>query len=327
MNTLHSTTPLREGGIPPRGEGYRLPAVTQIGYVHLQVSDLERSVRFYGNLVGLKGVIVEGNTAYLSAAEGSPILILLSELRSARPKPARSTGLYHTAIRFPERRELAKAFFRLYRNGVAFQGFSDHLVSEAIYLADPDENGVELYCDRPRTEWVMEQGQLRMATEPLDLESLVRELSEEDKAAEVADPRTDVGHIHLHVSDLGLAEGFFAGLLGFDVTQRSYPGALFLSAGGYHHHVGVNIWAGRGAPPPPSDAVGLLRVGISLPSGQEFDEVERRLTKEGTTPERLDEHLLGERLLRVKSPDGLSVEFFNHATTSLTAQRSRKETL
>ncbi len=294
------------------GDGFHLPDETQIGYVHLQVSNLERALRFYETLVGLKRVFQDGNTVYLSASGKPPIHIILSEFSGARPKPARSTGLYHTAIRFPSRRELAKVFFRLYRNNVAFQGFSDHLVSEAIYLADPDENGVELYSDRPRKEWAMKDNQVQMATEPLDLDKLVAELSEDDKSANVVGLGTDIGHVHLHVSDLKSSEDFYANLLGFDVTQRSYPGALFLSAGGYHHHIGVNVWAGRGAPPPPAEAAGLLRTGIHVPTAKALAALERRFAENNTQFEVKQNDHIAERIVRVQSPDGLSVELFTN---------------
>ena len=173
-----------------RASEFHLPDETKIGYVHLQVSDLERSLHFYETLVGLKRVRESGGTVWLAASKDGPIMLILSERKGARPKPAHSTGLYHTAIRFPNRRELAKVFHRLYRNSVVFQGFSDHLVSEAIYLSDPDENGVELYADRPRTEWVVQEKQIQMATRPLDIDGLVAELSESDIQSVDADPGT-----------------------------------------------------------------------------------------------------------------------------------------
>ncbi len=316
MEPTMTSASLQESKTAPGGDGFRLPDSAQIGYVHLQVSDLQRALRFYETLVGLKRAFEDGSTVYLSASEKSPILVVLSERSGARPKPARSTGLYHVAIRFPSRRELAKVFYRLYRNDAAFQGFSDHLVSEAIYLADPDGNGVELYSDRPRKEWVMRENQVQMATEPLDLDNLVAELSEEDKSAAVVHPNTDLGHIHLHVSDLISSETFYSGLLGFDVTQRTYPGALFLSAGGYHHHIGINVWAGRGAPPPPPDAVGLLRTGIYVPTAKAMTVLENRFA-ENKLPFEAEQHdRLAARIIRVKSPDGLAVEFFTNDSLS-----------
>ncbi len=291
---------------------FRLPDQTHIGYVHLQVSNLKRSLHFYENLLGLKRAIDRGNTVVLSASGKAPYHVILTERPGARPKPAKASGLYHVAIRFPNRRELAKVFRRLYAHDTEFQGFSDHLVSEAIYLADPDENGIELYVDRPRAQWVMQENQVQMATLPLNLDSLLGELREGDTDADPIDSNTDIGHVHLHVSDLHAADEFYNGLLGFDVTQRSYPGALFLSAGGYHHHIGVNTWAGRGVPPPPGDAVGLLSFGISLPDQQSVKMIAQQFEAHGTPFEMKQHELLHTEVLRVKSPDALAIEFFSN---------------
>ena len=292
-------------------KNFRLPNDTHIGYVHLQIADLKRSLHFYENLVGMKNVREVGGTAVLSASGKDPIHILLTERRDARPKPTRSTGLYHIAIRYPSRRDLARAFRRLHEDGAAFQGFSDHLVSEAIYLADPDENGVELYVDRPRDKWVHQDSQIQMATLPLDMDNLLDELANDHLISGSADSMTDIGHVHLHVSDLHKAESFYHSLLGFDVTQRSYPGALFLSAGGYHHHIGVNIWAGRGAPIPPADAVGLLSFGVVVPGRETLDALKNRLEENNIQCEGRRSDLLQRDVLRVRDPDGMSVEFMS----------------
>jgi len=289
----------------------RLPGQTHIGYVNLQVSNLHRSLEFYSSLVGMKKAIDLGPTVVLSASGRAPYHIILTERPGARPKPPRTSGLYHIAIRYPNRRELAKVFRRLYNNNAEFQGFSDHLVSEAIYLADPDDNGVELYVDRPRVQWEVVSNQIQMATLPLNLESLLKELHEEDADTDPIDSRSDIGHVHLHVSDLRAAEEFYNRLLGFDVTQRSYPGALFLSAGGYHHHIGVNVWAGRGVPPPPDDAAGLLSFGISLPDPGSVKDLAERFEKEGTQFEIRNHQSLHTEVLRIKSPDALDIEFFS----------------
>ncbi len=155
------------------------------------------------------------------------------------------------------------------------QGGADHGVSEALYLADPDGNGLELYRDRPRSEWRWSDGQVAMVTDPLDAAGLLGTISPAEGWPGL-DPRTVIGHVHLHVSDLARAETFYHGLLGLDVTQRSYPGALFLAAGGYHHHLGVNIWAGRGAPPPPEDAVGLIAFAVDVPDDDVWHQIINR---------------------------------------------------
>ncbi len=292
--------------------GYRIPGQTHIGYVHLQVSNLKRSLHFYETLVGLKKAIDLGSIVVLSASGNAPYHVLLTEIPGAVPKPPRSTGLYHVAIRFPNRRELAKVFRRLYNHAVEFQGFSDHLVSEAVYLADPDGNGIELYVDRPREEWVLKENQVQMATLPLNLDSLIAELRKEDSDDDPIDSNTDIGHVHLHVSELHQADIFYNQLLGFDVTQRSYPGALFLSAGGYHHHIGVNTWAGLGAPPPPENAVGLLSFGVQLPGGQSLRSAAKQLEDHGAQFEIMQHEILPTEILRAKSPDSMKVDFFTN---------------
>jgi catechol 2,3-dioxygenase len=256
---------------------FRLPAATRIGQAHLQVSDLPRALHFYKDLVGFKEISRNGETAMLSATGKSPVHFLLTARADARPRPPRTAGLFHNAIRFPNRRELARVFRRLLEHNWPFQGFADHIVSEALYLADPDGNGVELYTDRPRERWRWRDGAVEMATDPLDVESLMREVEKDTAPWEGVHPGTDLGHVHLHVSDLQKAEAFYHGVLGFDVTQRSYPGALFISAGGYHHHLGLNIWAGKGAPPPPPNSVGLLSFSISIPDLDTLKTLKERL--------------------------------------------------
>jgi catechol 2,3-dioxygenase len=254
---------------------FRLPAATQIGHAHLQVSNLERALVFYKEFVGFKEISRNNESAVLSATGQSPAHILLTARADAKPKPPNTTGLYHIAIRFPNRRELARGFRRLIAQRSPFQGFADHLVSEALYLADPDGNGVELYTDRPREHWRWRNGMVEMATAPLDVDELLREIENDSASWSGVHPSTNIGHIHLHVADLQKAEAFYSGVLGFDVTQRSSPGALFISAGGYHHHLGLNIWAGKGAPPSPPEAVGLLSFSVSIP-----DEATLRILRE-----------------------------------------------
>jgi len=285
---------------------FRLPAAASIGSVHLRISDLSTALDFYGRLLGFHQVVRRNNTAYLSAHHDRPYHILLTEVAGARPKPPRTTGLYHVAIRLPDRPSLARVLKRLIAAGWPLQGAADHRVSEAIYLADPDGSGIELYTDRPRDEWAWANGQISMATEPLDVGALLDTIRDEDNAPAAIDPRADIGHVHLHVSDLGKAEAFYRDLLGFDITQRSYPGALFLSAGGYHHHVGVNIWAGRGAPPPPSDAAGLIAFAVRVPDRDAWQAVVDRLVEAGrrVEPQRADN---GGAASLVHDPDGNGV--------------------
>lgn len=170
-------------------------------------------------------------------------------------------------------------FKRLYDNQWPFEGFADHGVSEALYLADPDGNGIEIYADRPRAQWPRRHGELQMGTGELDLKSLFSELRENGEAWTGIHPDTTIGHIHLQVSNLQKAELFYHQLLGFDVTQQTFPGALFLSAGGYHHHIGLNIWNSKDGSPLAQDAVGLIRFGIEIPDRQTKSELKDRVVQ------------------------------------------------
>ena len=286
---------------------FRLPVATQIGHAHLQVADLNRALKFYQELVGFKRISRNGETAILSASGKLPAQIILSGRADAKPKPPHTTGLFHVAIRFPNRRELARIFRRLIEYDWPFQGFSDHIVSEALYLADPDGNGVELYTDRPREQWRWHNGQVEMATAPLNVDHLLREVENDSAPWIGVHPDTDIGHVHLHVSDLTKAEAFYCGVLGFDVTQRSYPGALFISAGGYHHHLGLNIWAGKGAPPPPPEAVGLQRFSITIPDPTALEILKTQMQTAGLT---FTEHrtAANQAALFTRDQDGNGVE-------------------
>jgi catechol 2,3-dioxygenase len=162
-------------------------------------------------------------------------------------------------------------------SGWRFSGASDHLVSEALYLNDPEGNGIEIYRDRPREEWNRAQGELQMATLPLDLQGVAGELRQAEEDGNGMPAGTRMGHVHLNVADIPASEAFYSGLLGFDVMVRSYPGALFVAAGGYHHHIGLNTWAGEGAPPPPPGSLGLRRFEVVVPSTEGLDEIAGRL--------------------------------------------------
>ena len=284
-----------------------LPKTTTVGAVHLRVSDLERALAFYRNLLGFREVKQTGNTAFLSASGQPPYHLLLTGQPNARPKPPRTTGLYHLAIRLPGRRALARTLRHLLEEEWRFQGFSDHKVSEALYLLDPDRNGIELYADRPREQWPREDDQIAMGTDPLDVEGLLREADRDPAPWAGIDPRTDIGHVHLHVSNLAKAEAFYAGLLGLDVTQRSYPGALFLSAGGYHHHLGLNTWAGVGAPAPPADATGLVSYAFQISERTSWQTLVSGLEAGGVAIEAWPAYDYASSAL-VRDPDGNGVE-------------------
>jgi catechol 2,3-dioxygenase len=236
---------------------------TSIGRVALTVRDLASVRDFYERVVGLQAIEAEGGRALLGA--GDTPLVELVEDRAAPQRPPRTTGLFHLAILVPDRAELARSLQRLIETRWPLAGASDHLVSEALYLADPEGNGIEIYYDRPEDEWQRDGDELRMATLPLDLNDLLGELDGEPVAGSAVSAGTRMGHVHLNVADLATSERFYADLLGLDVTARSYPGALFLSAGGYHHHIGLNTWRGEGVPAPPEGALGLRSFELTLP--------------------------------------------------------------
>lgn len=235
---------------------HRLPADAHIGEVALTVANLDRSLRFYTDTLGFAVADVTPRTAALAAATGQPSLVRLTEEPAARPRSRRSSGLFHFAVLVPDRPALGRSLRRLAERRWPITGASDHLVSEALYLDDPDGLGIELYRDRPRQTWTEDGGEVLMATEPLDLDALAREPGAEIPWSGLA-AGTTIGHVHLHVPDLDAAEALYCGEIGFEPRLRRYPGALFVAAGGYHHHLGLNVWAGRGAPPPNSGTVGL----------------------------------------------------------------------
>ena len=264
---------------------------TSIGKVRLLVADLDDLTTFYERVVGLQAVERGGDVTRLGASDGEPLIELVGAPDAPRA-PTFSTGLIHLAILVPDRAELARSLQRVAGAGWRLTGASDHLVSEALYLQDPEGNGIEIYRDRPREEWRRNDEEVAMATLPLDLEGVLGELDPSEGPANGMPGDTTMGHVHLQVADIPAAEGFYNRALGLDVMVRSYPGALFLAAGGYHHHVGLNTWQSQGAPPPPDGALGLDRYELVLPNAEERDSAADRLAEAGTDPERLDEGVL-----------------------------------
>lgn len=263
----------------------QLPTATHIGNAHLIVADMDRALDFYVRQLGLHELRREGNTVILSADQATPHIVL-TEKRGAMPKPPRSTGLYHVAIRFPDRTALARAFRRLLTLRYPFGGFSDHTVSEALYLSDPDGNGLEMYADRPRESWPRLGDQIQMTTEPLDIDDLLAQADHDPSPWNGVHPQTDIGHVHLHVSDLARAKAFYVDLIGLELmVDFSSHGALFVAAGGYHHHLGLNVWAGKNAPPP--NVVGLKSFQLVIPEQAALDEAVNRLENAGVSVERL----------------------------------------
>lgn len=241
-----------------------LPSDAHIGEVSLAVRDLDRSRAFYQELLGFEETDRTGRSCSLGPPGGRR-LIELVETPQATARPRRSAGLYHFAILVPSRAALGRSLRRLAERRWPLTGASDHLVSEALYLEDPDGLGIEIYRDRPRAEWPMRNGQLAMATDPLDVQAVHDEPGAEASWTGL-EAATVIGHVHLHVPHLDTAEALYRGRIGFEPTVRGYPGALFVAAGGYHHHLGLNTWTGIGAPPPPEHAVGLRSFTIESPS-------------------------------------------------------------
>ena len=261
---------------------------TRIGAVHLTISDLRRSVRFYETHLGFTVHRRDHRTAWLGA--GGADLLILSQCETA-PRVRGTTGLYHFAILVPSRADLACALRRLVATDTVMQGAADHGVSEALYLADEDGNGIEIYRDRPRAQWPVVDGQLRMGADPIDLDALLIEGGHGDSGAGLP-AGTVIGHVHLHVSRLDEARAFYVGVMGFELMQRYGPSALFVGAGGYHHHIGLNTWAGVGAPPPPPGAIGLKHFLVRLPDEAALAAVADRLLAAGVVPEPLEGGLL-----------------------------------
>jgi len=261
---------------------------TSMGTVRLTVSDLDRTRDFYERAIGLRATDREDG-ALAFGIDGEPPLIELYGDGAAPPLDRRATGLYHLAILLPSRGDLAVTLARLAEAQWPLDGASDHLVSEALYLSDPDGNGIEIYRDRPREQWQRTSDGVAMATIPLDLRSILAELPSSSPLPRLMPSGTRIGHVHLQVDDLAASEAFYHGLLGFDVIVRSYPGALFVSAGGYHHHLGLNTWNSAGAAPPAPGAVGLRSFEVMLPNAAELERVLERVRAAGLDLESLPE--------------------------------------
>ncbi|MFL5909715.1 MAG: VOC family protein [Gaiellaceae bacterium] len=268
-----------------------LPPDTSSGAVRLVVADLVRVADFYRDTLGLTEVDRAGDLARLGVTPGHPLVELVGRPDAPARSP-RDTGLFHLAVLVPSRAELARAVQRVAGADWRFTGASDHLVSEALYLNDPEGNGIEIYRDRPREEWQYRNGELQMATIPLDLDGVMAELPDGSANGAGMPAGTRIGHVHLQVADIGPAEEFYEHGLGFDVVVRSYPGALFVSAGGYHHHIGMNTWNSAGGSVPPPGTRGLDRFQVLLPDSGAVARESERLEAEGAHVEEADGGLL-----------------------------------
>src|SRR5688500_7528572 len=284
MNTLSNSETKTE---------FFIHSATLIGHVSLTVANLENQIAFYQQVLGFQLHWREGNKAGLGASlgdltGGGADLLRLTEESNVK-KYQRVTGLYHLAILFPDRRELARAIARLF--ALKYPNYpTDHIMTKSTYLDDAEGNGIELYTESPEDgTWKMTNGTfearradgtLSNGREPLDVDALFSHLEEDDRLDVPVPPETRVGHVHLHVRNVDEAVGFYHGVLGFDVMGVAKTfGMAFVSAGGYHHHIGLNTWQGEGAPPPPADAVGLRYFVVELPNQGALDEVLARIDK------------------------------------------------
>ena len=247
---------------PDRAAAPTLPAALRLGPVHLTVTDLDRSVAWYQEALGLRVHRHDPDVAELG--DGDVATLVLVEEPQAR-RPGRTAGLYHYALLFPSREELARAAIRLSLARTPIQGASDHGTHEAIYLPDPDGNGIELAADRPREVWPTPEEEFGGGgPRPLDFDALLATIAGEVPAPQVG-PGLRMGHLHLHVGDVEQGLAFYRDLIGFEVWGM-LPSAAFVSAGGYHHHLGFNVWRGQGVPPVPAGGVGLRHWTIVLPA-------------------------------------------------------------
>jgi len=246
------------GVAPP---AFRLPDATTLGRVHLQVSDLTRSLEYYQRILGLRAEETADDTAVLTAHGDDRALVILRSRPGVTRARRGAFGLYHFALLLPDRAALGRFAAHLAAQHIQV-GMADHLVSEALYLSDPDGLGIEIYADRPRAVWQHRNRELAMTTDPLDITSVIA--AGRGETWDGAPQGTTMGHVHLHVGDLDAAEAFYHRALGFDKTVWSYPGALFLSAGGYHHHLGTNVWSP--GPAPSSAQARLLEWVLAVPS-------------------------------------------------------------
>jgi catechol 2,3-dioxygenase len=272
---------------------------TSLGYISLTVASLERQIAFYQQALGFVLHQQEGDTAVLGTGK-TKLLHLTEQPNFKRYRGV--TGLYHFAILFPNRRELARTMARLFAMRIP-NSPTDHIMTKTTYLNDPEGNGIELYAESPEDgTWNMANGSFDArrsdgtpsnGREPLDVEALFRHLTAEDKLDQPIPPETRLGHVHLHVRNVQEAVDFYHGVIGFDIMGIA-PAfqAAFVSAGGYHHHVGLNTWQGEGAPPPPMDALGLRYFTVILPDQKSYGEVLARLAAAGIPANQTQEGLL-----------------------------------
>jgi catechol 2,3-dioxygenase len=278
---------------------YSIHPATGVGHVSLTVASLENQILFYEKVMGFKLHWREGKSASLGTGERE-LLRLTEEVNLKKYRSV--TGLYHFAVLFPNRRELAIAMARLFELKVR-NSPTDHVMTKTTYLDDPEGNGIELYCESPEDgSWTMKDGKYETrwadgrwsdGREPLDVEALFKHLKDDDRVDAPIPPETKMGHVHLHVRDIPEALDFYHGVLGFNIMGHAKEFHMaFVSAGGYHHHIGLNTWQGVGASPPPADAAGLRHFTVDFPNQSALDEVVARVEKAGISYNQTGDGLL-----------------------------------
>lgn len=295
---------------------YKIDPAMKVGHVSLNVSDLSQSLDFYQSVLGFKTVgRPSSGKALLSfgSNDSSSYLVELLPVNTGakndsltrRGSSTRRVGLYHFAILLPERKFLADMLQNLNdkRDQVHLDGFADHLVSESIYIRDPDFNGIEIYRDRPRSQWRWKNTQVEMATLPLNTIDLLKEATK--RGWKGMPDKTTIGHVHLHVSDIAKAMKFYHQILGLQLTAV-IPGASFFAAGGYHHHIATNTWLGTGIAPASSESIGLNHFSVELPSKQELVTLIDIISRHNMAAMRGD---LSDRTVFVRDMDGIKIQF------------------
>lgn len=264
----------------------RLPADTRAGPVTLAVADRDALVAWYGEVLGFVEQARDGGRSTLGAADGAPVLVLDEQPALPEHDP-RAAGLFHVAFLVPTREDLARWVRHVAETRIPIEGASDHLVSEAFYLSDPEGNGIEVYRDRPRAEWRRQGDGIAMDTLPADIDGLLA-LGRRLPAWTGAPSGTTVGHVHLKVADLEASRRFYIDLLGLDL-MATYPGALFVAAGGYHHHLGLNVWRSKGRPKRATPERGLAETTLVIPDAAARAAIADRLAAAGHPVERAEE--------------------------------------
>jgi catechol 2,3-dioxygenase len=294
---------------------FNIHPATRIGYVSLNVSDINISLDFYERVLGFKKVDRPSSQRALLSVDGHPSYIVellqskdLAGYKASKPETRRA-GLYHLAILLPKRKYLADMFQNLTerRSEVQFDGLADHLVSESIYIRDPDNNGIEIYYDRPSSKWEWNGGQVRMATDRLDTEDLLRESTASGWKSMPA--KTVIGHVHLHVRNLAKAMKLYREILGLNFTA-TYPGAYFFAAGKYHHHIATNIWLGTRIHLATPGSVGLNHFGIELPNKEQYEKMIRQIRQYKTEAPQYEQSNGSSKSVFLRDMDGITIRLY-----------------